>query len=310
MAIEGEEEPERVAEPLLGYRVHLHVRPKPVRAGGRRRIGDLFAPRESAAHQVLIPKPHRQVPRNAVTAPAGRYVMRTCAPVDAYRGERHQRCRRRRTARSVPVEHRELVRERHRGRPPIKILIEATKKYECSPRQRHVPGRQRVDGTVEGPCASRQNPIEGANTSTGTSERAVFRPNDTAAGPYAAAARRPRTGMSTRYTPRPRFKNLLGLLPRLPAWRHAPPIRRLRVRRRCPRAAMSTRSGRSARAARSPGGVAGGDVNKISPSSPLEGSARERRAARSSCRRSLPGPQRGRRRSSSYEFEPWRELLP
>ena len=134
-------------------------------------------------------------------------------------------------------------------------------------------------------------------------------PND-AAGPHAAAARRLQTGMSIRYTPRPRFKNLLGLLPRLPAWRHAPPIRRLRVRHRCPRAAMSTRSGRSARAARSPGGVAGGDVNKISPSSPLEGSARERRAARSSCRRSLPGPQRGRRRSSSYEFEPWRELLP
>src|SRR5262249_36717894 len=39
-----------------------------------------------------------------------------------------------------------------------------------------------------------------------------------------------------------------------------------------------------------PGDVAGGDANKISPSSPLEGSAHERRATRSSCRRSLPGP--------------------
>ncbi len=190
--------------------------------------------------------------------------MRTCAPVDAYRGERHQRCRRRRTARSVPVEHRELVRERHRGRPPIKILIEATKKYECSPRQRHVPGRQRVDGTVEGQGASRQNPIEGATTSTGTSGKTVFRLNEAAAGPYADAARRLRTGMSIRYTPRPGFKNLLELLPRLPAWRHAPPIRRLRVRRRCPRAAMSTGSRRSARAACSPGRRRG-DVNKISP---------------------------------------------
>lgn len=43
---------------------HRHDHPKPVRAGGLRRIGDLFAPRGSAVHPVLIPKPHRQVPRN------------------------------------------------------------------------------------------------------------------------------------------------------------------------------------------------------------------------------------------------------
>lgn len=71
--------------------------------------------------------------------------------------------------------------------------------------------------------------------------------------------------------PHPRFENSLELLPRLPAWRHAPPMRRLRVRRRCPRAAMSTGSRRSARATRSLGCVAGGDANKISPSSPSKG---------------------------------------
>lgn len=55
--------------------------------------------------------------------------MRTCTPVDAYRGEQHQRHRRRSTARPVTEEHRELAR----GRPPIEIPIEATKKYGRAP---------------------------------------------------------------------------------------------------------------------------------------------------------------------------------
>jgi len=53
-----------------------------------------------------------------------------------------------------------------------------------------------------------------------------------------------------------------------------------------------------------PGGFTGGDANKISPFTPLEGSAPAPRAARASRRRSLPGPRRGRRWSTSYEFEP------
>lgn len=52
-----------------------------------------------------------------------------------------------------------------------------------------------------------------------------------------------------------------------------------------------------------PGCFTGGDANKISPSTPLEGSAPACRAARSGCRRSLPGPRRSRRTSTSYEFE-------
>lgn len=60
-----------------------------------------------------------------------------------------------------------------------------------------------------------------------------------------------------------------------------------------------------------PGCFAGGDAIKISPGTPIEGSAPARRAARSGCRRSLPGPRPGRRTSSSYEFRlPGEQLQP
>jgi hypothetical protein len=88
MAIEGGEGPKWVAEHLLGDRARRHGHPKPVRAGERRRIGDLFAPRTALTG-----------PAGRVTAPATRYVTRTCTPVDAYREGRRQR---RRTARPVP----------------------------------------------------------------------------------------------------------------------------------------------------------------------------------------------------------------
>ena len=137
----------------------------------------------------------------------------------------------------------------------------------------------------------------GAATTAGTSESNVYPPTATAAAPHASPTRRPRTAMSTRYSPCTRFENLLGGLPRSHARQHAPTAWRLRTRHRCPRDAPLEQPAPS-------GGFTGGDANKISPFTPLEGSAPAHRAARASCRRSLPGPRLGRRGSSSYEFEP------
>lgn len=60
----GEEGPEQVAEHLLGDRDTATTTRNRSGRGGLRRIGDLFAPRGSAVHPVLIPEPRRQVPRN------------------------------------------------------------------------------------------------------------------------------------------------------------------------------------------------------------------------------------------------------
>ena len=121
-----------------------------------------------------------------------------------------------------------------RGRTPNAIPIEPGEEVRTRPRRRRVPERRHVDGTVEGPGARLQTPIEGATTSTGTPRESVYRSYSTTAVPYAGAARRPWTGMSTRYTPRTGFMNLPDEPSRSPACRHARPGRRRRTRRRCP----------------------------------------------------------------------------
>ena len=188
-------------------------------------------------------------PAERVTAPAGRYVMRTCTHVGAYRGDRSPGS----TANSY-------------GNVPGDVRRSSSRSRRRSTDAPPAGAAYRDVNAQTGP--SKDLAPVGRTPSSAPPQHWYIRedrlPND-AAGPHAAAARRLQTGMSIRYTPRPRFKNLLGLLPRLPAWRHAPPIRRLRVRHRCPRAAMSTGSRRSARAACSPGGRRRGDANKISP---------------------------------------------
>lgn len=72
MAIEGGKRgPNGSPNPFLAIkRTAMATRNRSGR-GGRRRIGDLFAPRGSAVHQVLVPEPHRQVPRNGEQHPPG-----------------------------------------------------------------------------------------------------------------------------------------------------------------------------------------------------------------------------------------------
>lgn len=146
-----------------------------------------------------------------------------------------------------------------------------------------------------GPSKARRNPLEGAATTAGTSESNVYPSTASAAAPHASPTRRSRTAMSTRYSPCTRFENLLGGLPRSHARQHAPPAWRLRTRHRCPRATTAMPRDTPLEQPAPSGGFTGGDANKISPFTPLEGSAPAHRAARASCRRSLPGPRRGRR---------------
>jgi hypothetical protein len=208
----GGEGPERVAEHLLGDQARRRDHPKPVQAGGRERIGDLVGHQERAVRHGDR-HPRRRVPRGTTSATStSRRTGRRGAP-------------RARTRTSSGTS---------RGRTPNAIPIEAGEEVRTRPRRRRVPGRQHVDGTVEGPGARLQTPIEGAPTSTGTPRESVYRSYGTTAVPYAGAARRPWTAMSTRYTPRTRFKNSLGRPSRSPACRHARPGRRRRTQRRCP----------------------------------------------------------------------------
>jgi len=176
--------------------------------------------------------------------------------------------------------------------------------HRRSPAALHAGAAYRYVDMETGPSKARRNPLEGAATTAGTSESNVYPSNATVAAPHASPTRRPRTARSTRYSPCTRFKNLLGGLPRSHARPYAPPAWRLRTRHRCPRATTAMPQDAPLEQPAPSGGFTGGDANKISPFTPLEGSAPAPRAARSSCRRSLPGPRRGRRWSTSYEFEP------
>ena len=202
------------------------------RRGGRERIGDLVDPQGRAVHVLRLLEPHRPVPRTGCQRPTRGTSRRSTPPstrtegddfvdvdVAPYRSPGS-------TASSYENVIGDVRRTQSRSR--------RAKKYGRAPRRRRVPERRHVDGTVEGPGARLQTPIEGATTSTGTPRESVERSYGTTAVPYAGAARRPWTGMSTRYTPRTRFKNSPGRPSRSPACRHARPERRRRTRRRCP----------------------------------------------------------------------------